>query len=184
MPSIADVVDAVATALPGITVRLGQEYQQENETPPRVVFIPRDDRFGPAQTIDRDRFHTPSAATRGVGLEVRIWGDPNRFADEDEAPSYPELRATELLVDTVIIALRNACRGSIAFEQGEWVDTSVMAAGRLYSLRVRIDVPVVPTDDDAESASTTFTEVLSPAAPAAIETTVELATDETAVPSP
>lgn len=186
MPSIADVVTYIAAALAPIPVLLGQEFQQENETPPRVVFIPRDDRFSAPASIDRNRFHTPSVATCGVGLEARIWGDPNVFADQEEAPSYPELRSTELLRDKVIVAIRNVCEGSVSFEQGEWPDTSVMQLGRMYVLRLRIDTPIVPTDEDAETVTTTFTEVLAPEAPAAIETTVELGEDaeEIGIPSP
>lgn len=186
MPSIADAVDLIEAALPGVTVRLGEEYQQENNVPPRVVFIPRNDRYAPSRVRDRDRFHTASILTRGVGLEARIWG----LADPDvvDPPSYPDLRATELLVDKVLLKLRAICEGSIEFEDGEWMPTSAMQSGRGYILRVRIGLPVVPTDADATVETTSWTEVLAPEdiaeAGPAITTTVELNSDEVGVPSP
>lgn len=191
MPSIADVIDLIAAALPSVTVRFGQEYQNENEAPPRLVFVPRGDRFMPASS----RASAPvvrsihsSLATRAIGLEARIWAaaDP----DADPVPSYADLRAAELLVDKVIHAIHTVCSGSYALEDGEWMDTSHAQAGRLYLLRLRIMVPVVPTDDDATVAKTTWTDVESGAdvpeagALPATTSTMELGTDETGVPSP
>lgn len=186
MPSIADVVESIEAALPGVVVLLGEEFQNENALPPRVVFIPRDDRFGPPRSVDRGH-GAASAATRGVGLEVRVWGAATEEARLTDR--YADLRAAELLLDKVLIAIRATCQGSFDFEQGEWTATSPSQLGRLYALRVRIYLPVVPAEEDDEEQTTEWTEVLAPAGtpagtPDAIQTTIVLAADVTGTPTP
>lgn len=205
MPSIADVVDSIGELLAAyatpIPVKLGEEYVNENGTPPNVVFVPGEDRFEPARSRNRDRLH-PSIATRSVALEARIWGAglPAVEADPDADPpveaydpgSYPDIRATELLVDRVLLALQTTCGGSMRLEGGNWLPASPSIFGRIYVLRCRVEIPVVPTEDEAESLVTTWTEVLSaetsvdPEFGPAITSTVELGddNDETGVPSP
>jgi hypothetical protein len=186
MPSIADAIISVAALLTGVDVKLGQEHVPANASPPRVVFVPRAERFQAASSRDRAHGHR-SRATRAVGLEARIWA---AATDEDrEDDEYADLRATELLVDRVVIALDELLHGSIVFEDGEWADTGPAVTGRLYILRFRLLMPVVPTDEDATTQTTAWTEVLAGAGtpvgtPAAIETTVQLATDVTATPAP
>lgn len=191
MPSIVDVVDAIAAILAARTVPVPVAFGQQNISvhgaPPSVVFVPRGDRFS-APTMRNNspgRTHN-SAATRGTGLQARIWG----AAEEGATGTDPDVKATELLVDKVIIAIRDAVGSNgFALEDGEWADTSGAEHGRLYLLNMRVFVPVVPAEEDASETTTTFTRVLNPAddpagTPASITTTVELATDVTGTPAP
>lgn len=186
MPSIADTIDLVKAQLPTIPMELGEEYQQTLTAPPYVVFVPRGDRFSrPSGRVSQQSLHT-SVQTRMVGLEARIWAAAVPTATD----SYADLRATELLVDKVIIALHAVCQGSIEFEDSEWSPTGPAQQGRQYLLRFRVQVPVTPTDDDSILDFGTFADVSSPAdtpeagVPAATTVTVELASDVTGTPSP
>jgi hypothetical protein len=187
VPSIADVIDQVKALLTDVRVELGEEFQQENVAPPSVVFIPRDDQFSPARVRDRAAFHTPSILTRRVGMEIRIWGAADEAANLDA--SAPDLRATELLVDKVLLAINDVARGAVAYESGDWMPTGGSHHGRLYVARVRFDLPVVPADENAAVVTTTFTRVVEGAnvpagSAAAITTTVDLGVDEEFSPAP
>ena len=191
MPSIVDVVDLIAATLAArsvpVPVTIGQEFQASNTSPPSVLFVPRGDRFEAASARHRSPRTHETVATRSVGLEARIWG-----AAEEDAPGLnPDLRAAELLVDKVIIAIRDTLgSGAFQLEDGEWADASAVQLGRLYLLRFRVSLPVVPDEDDAPSITTTYLDVESAAdvpsagVPAATTTTVELGTEESASPAP
>lgn len=191
MPSIADVVDLFETELAAIgtagavPVFLGEEFIQENNSPPQVVFVPAPDRFMPRRSRDRVKGRE-SIATRSVGLTVRIWAE----GSQQGSRSYADVRATELLLDKVCVALRSVLEGNVDFEGGEWMPTSPAQLGRIYLLRIRVDIPVVLTDDDAPEATTTYTKVIEAAgdpvgSAAAITTDVEFPDgDVTGTPSP
>lgn len=187
MPFIATFVDAVAETLgAGVPVRLGEEFVQDTDAPPRVTFVPQTDTFGPprrARSLGQALQPSASIATRNVGLEARVWGAAPEETDFEANP-YAHLRATELLLDRVMLAIHAMGLGSVTFEGGEWAPTSVAQFGRLYLLRFRVELPVVPTAEDEAAAVSTFTEVLAAAAPPAITTTVVLAADVTATPAP
>lgn len=189
MPSVADTVDLVEALLTGVSVKLGEEYVNENNFAPVAVFVPKGDMVGAPRMRDRAHSSQVSIATRSAGLECHIWG----AAADPPVGSYPDVRATELLVDRVIIALNTIYGGNIIWEQSDWMGASAMIAGRGYILRFRVDIPVVPTEDDAENTTTTFTDVDSESepviddedAPPAIRVVLELpAQDEEGIPSP
>lgn len=187
MPSIADVVERFSTELGAVLVKLGEEYQNQNEVPPSVVIIPRGDRYSAASARVTPRSALVSVATRAVGCEARIWAAATEEARALD--TYADLRATELLVDRVVLALHAAAHGSLFLEDGEWLPTSLVQYGRMYVLRFRVALPVVPTEDACDATVTTYTEVLAVAgtpagSPDAIQTTVELGTDVTGTPAP
>lgn len=144
MSSIVGFVLAVKNELTpdGIGVELGWEFQDENNAPPRVLFVPAPDRYiAGRQTAN---LHIPrnylSIGTRSVGLQVRIWGAAEDGADQT---LYPDIAATELLLDRTIVAIRKVSQGSYVIEGGDWMPGGRNQLGRLYMLQLRIELPVL-----------------------------------------
>lgn len=135
---IGDIITAATARLTGVPVLVGKRYLDANGKPPRVVFVPTRDRFGPAQRVGGAQ---PALATRIAGLQVHVWG-----ADVD---------ATEQLAHQVIAALifgiaqdldvtKIAPKGYRLIDGG-WLEDAWTNAGEVWVGNFEFDIPVLPT---------------------------------------
>ncbi len=147
--ALTDIVNAVSTDsnLAGVTVQLGAEFVPENGViPPRVIFVPRSDRYDAAR---KHGAGPRTLMTKSTLCRIHVWG---AGADADVDPAK-HLRATELLVDRVIWAIHKKLWGSYSVEGGEWDgEPGLLHLGRLYLLDVRFNLPVIEPVPDSTTA--------------------------------
>lgn len=113
---------------PGTPLYLGRHHLGEHDSPPRLVLIPRDDRYAPPERAAL----RPGRVlwTRIAGYELVIWG---RSLDE-----------TESMVTEALTALRDVA--PVNLEGGSWVDEAWTTLGAMYTIRFTIASPVVETE--------------------------------------
>jgi hypothetical protein len=150
---LADVISEMATVLSDVAMDFGSDrLNAQAQVPPRVTWVPTPDSFGGAQRTGPG--YTPlarSVVTRQGGVTLHVWGAGARSSTD----KYKDLRATELLVDRVICALKQVAWGAYSLEGGSWADAGPGNWGRVYMLNVRFKFPVVP--QPANDANTTVT---------------------------
>lgn len=134
--AIQDIVNGVTARLTGTQVLLGKKYLDQNSAPPRVVFVPSRDKYGPPQRIGgaQKAIHTCWA-----GLQVHVWA--------------ADVAATESLKDQVLQVLRDTVAGltvaQIAADGyrvlgGGWLDNAWTNRGEVYVLEIECGFPVAP----------------------------------------
>jgi hypothetical protein len=108
---------------------IGEKYIAQNDTPPRLVWIPTADSFGPPVKVGAN---PKSYATRTAGLDCAIWG--------------PDLATTEAMANDLIVALHQQClsRGNYELRGAEWITAGELTNnGIVYLLHLAIDIPIV-----------------------------------------
>jgi hypothetical protein len=124
-----------------VTCKLGEEFVADNDAPPRVVFVPSADRYTVQMRSAGTSPRTPrSPRTRMAGLKLHCWA----AKDAADSTAYADLSAAELLVHRVVCALHSISHGAVEFEGGEWTPAGLDHHGRVYTLSVRLALPITP----------------------------------------
>jgi hypothetical protein len=127
---IHDVVSAFNDARPAIIPSfIGEKHIAQHDTPPRLVWVPFADTFGPPVQVGAN---PKSYATRVAGVDCAVWGE--------------DLAKTEEMVNDLIVALHRECvsRGNYELRGGEWITAGELTNnGIVYLLHLAIDVPIV-----------------------------------------
>ena len=108
---------------------IGEKYVAQNDTPPRLVWIPSTDSFGPPVQVGAN---PKSYATRVAGVDCAVWGE--------------DLGRTEEMVNDLIVALHRECmsRGNYELRGAEWITAGELTNnGIVYLLRLAIFIPIV-----------------------------------------
>ena len=119
----------------GLTVDIGRNALSENQSPPRIVWVPGEDEYGPrgAQTSN-----PPAAATRFAGVRAHIWGK--------------DLVAAEQLIHLTVGAILTVALGSVQDGvkgfRGQWLTQEERVAGwsrlgEVYVLSFALAIPVL-----------------------------------------
>lgn len=149
-PSLVDLVAKVAESLPAVTVRLGMEYLEENQSPPRAVFVPTEDVDLPPSKSAAYGDMWRTVGSIGVGVEVHLWA---AGAPTDMDP-YAHIRATEALRNQLLYVVHCICAGAYQRQGGRWVDADVGQYGRGYVQRLQFAMPIVPTVEEVDFTTT------------------------------
>ena len=132
--ALAKIIETVVAAFndgrtPPVQSFIGEKYIAQNDTPPRLVWIPTTDTFGPPVKVGAN----PKAyATRVAGVDCAVWGE--------------DLGKTEQMVNDLIVALHREClsRGNYELRGAEWITAGELTNnGIVYLLRLAIDIPIV-----------------------------------------
>jgi hypothetical protein len=108
---------------------VGEKYIAQNDTPPRLVWIPTTDSFGPPVQVGAN---PKSYATRVAGVDCAVWGE--------------DLAKTEEMANDLIVAIHQQCksRGNYEVRGAEWVTAGELTNnGIVYLLHLAIDIPIV-----------------------------------------
>jgi len=108
---------------------IGEKYIAQNDTPPRLVWIPTTASFGPPVQVGAN---PKSYATRVAGVDCAVWGE--------------DLAKTEEMVNDLIVAIHQQCRsrGNYELRGAEWVTAGeFLNNGIVYLLRLAIEIPIV-----------------------------------------
>jgi hypothetical protein len=128
---LINALNAVIAKLPGgIGTFVGPEFLKQHNLPPRIVFVPRREPWGPTENVGSD---PRQLYTRACGVQCFLWG--------------ADYAATETLINQFVTALHAYAYGSEVGEFGEWDPAAdgLVKTGRLYVLDVMLKVPVVET---------------------------------------
>jgi hypothetical protein len=138
LQGIAVALDLVREPLrqriPGVDIHLGQKATKEHGKPPRVVWVPSDDTYGPRND---QGFNPAGVATRFAGVSAHIWGKT--------------LQDTETMLHTVYYTvyqnLLGSIQGGVGGFRGHWVTEEERVAGwtrlgDLYVLSFAVAIPV------------------------------------------
>lgn len=142
-PSITTVIRALERLLPGIPVKDGGEHLAAHEAPPRIVFVPGAETWGPPNPkwVGKPR----CLKLREVTLTAHVWGTDR---DQIEKSLLPRL----------VLALDGALQKSYRLTQGMWPQEdseTLMQSGRVYVLPITVFLPlVVPAGIDGEATIT------------------------------
>lgn len=136
--ALVDLYKALAAKLPDVPQFYGARYLAAHTPPPRIVWVPAQDRFEEAHRNGRN----PQAVlTRSAGLDLHIWGKAQGAPDE-----LADQEATELLLNDVLAALHDEVGGAFEAtgalwgvrEQDQW-----LTFGGAVVLQVLVDIPIV-----------------------------------------
>ena len=108
---------------------VGEKYIAQHDTPPRLVWIPTTDSFGPPVKVGAN---PRSYATRVAGVDCAVWGE--------------DLGKTEEMGNDLIVALHRVCvsRGNYELRGAEWVTAGeFLNNGIVYLLRLAFEIPIV-----------------------------------------
>ena len=143
---LADIINAAMTRLnTGRQLRLdtlmGEKHIMAVGVPPRVVWVPTDDSFGPTENLGAQ---PRQVYTRIAGVGVHIWG--------------PDLAQTEKLLNDLVAAIRQTVTGpNVNLESATWItEGELMALGAVCVLRAAFKIPIT------EAPLTTTTIVAAP----------------------
>jgi hypothetical protein len=131
---LARVLAAVEAQLAGVTFHTGAKYLAAQDSPPRIVWVPTRDAFGPAT---KGGTNPRPLRTRSAGVEAHVWGS--------------DLEATETLVHQVVAALHRAAHGSYEVRQASWEQPEWLDRGELCVVALAVAIPV--TDDPIPTAT-------------------------------
>jgi hypothetical protein len=145
---LADLIAAIAAKLPAGTASLvGGKHIGVMGVPPRVVWVPTEDKFAAA------RQHGPSPRsikTRVAGVVVHIWA---KGASPDQ-----DLAAAEQLVNDVLWATHQEAYGSYEVVGGTWLGQDgeeLTQLGRAYLLELQFQVPITAPAPTTQTIETT-----------------------------
>lgn len=141
--ALVTLLEAIGARLDGVTVHVGAEHVLKRDKPPRVVFVPARERWGPPGNIGGPQ---RQLWTRLSTVEVHVWAATHQ--------------ATEELLETVLQAVHLEAHGSYVVDDGEqgWLRSDMGALtdqGVAYLLRLTFSVPVL----DAALASVVVTSI-------------------------
>ena len=125
---LAAIIEAVTPLLSfGGEVLVGEENLSREGAPPRTVWVPGADSFGPPS----ERFGAQQRAlhTLRCAATVHLWGS--------------DLAAAEAMRDDFINALRRAVGPNYELQGGIWLGQTNLGRGRVYLLSLLIHAPIV-----------------------------------------
>lgn len=129
---LSSIFNAVNALLPAGTITgIGPDKIKYDESPPRVIWIPMNETFGPPRGFGGDFITDPSPLwTRLSSVDVHIWGK-----DQD---------ATEVLLNLLIAAVHRLAHGCYEVTRGNWmnVDGASLTLGQVYILSIMFRIPV------------------------------------------
>lgn len=183
--ALADVIATVEAQLAAdgvgvaVTSRLGAEHAARLDSyPPLLVWIPTSDEFlvhqarHPAVPRQKRMYFL-----RRAGVELHLWAKGS--ADPAVDP-YHDLKALELLVDRVLVAIHHVSHGSVSVKGGSFKPGALDTLGRAYVLELSFDLPVVPNSPEATAVTLTTVQGGS-----TLTSTMDFpASDVTGVPAP
>jgi hypothetical protein len=127
--SLSQVIRRVTALLPqGVKTMVGPEHLKTHDAPPRVIWVPSRDRYGPPESTGAD---PRQLRTRLAGCEVHVWG-----RDYD---------ATEGLLNLVQAAIHTVAYGCYALEtEAGWLalEGPLQNLGRAYVFHAVFKLPV------------------------------------------
>lgn len=139
-----------------ITCHLGQQFQREEDAPPRVIWWPTAE---PIQLAESQGSPSPTPVgnprrlwVRRSAIEIHIWG-ANRDSNGAESYEGADIQATELLLDKVVRALWSMPTGGtfgvIRELSGRWenVEGALEKYGALYVLTATVMIPITRATD-------------------------------------
>ncbi len=148
--ALLDAFERVKELLPSVPHFFGAEHLAEHANPPRVVWVPSFDTFGPAKRTGRN---PKNVLTRAAGADLWLWniaGDGN-----DRLENH---RATEQLLNDVLALLYQEFSGSLEVlrvEWGRWQEGAWLNFGGSCVLSIQLDVPIVaPAQQSAQVTNT------------------------------
>ncbi len=129
---------------------IGEKHIAQHDTPPRLVWVPSADSFGPPVQVGAN---PKSYATRVAGVDCAVWGE--------------DLAKTEEMVNDLIVALHRECmsRGNYELRGGEWITAGELTNnGIVFLLHLAIAVPIVgrPATPVRPQTETTRGRLVSP----------------------
>lgn len=142
---VEDYLDSWSVSY-GDSILIGAEYVHRQDTPPRIIAIPRG---GPGRPVVHGGANPRPVWTRSLEVEFHCWG-----ADFDGADS---------LLNSLISAIHAAAKSSATFGAEEWpeLNSELLALGRVVIVRVTFLIPVTrPTSGTATVESVTQSTVL------------------------
>lgn len=92
-------------ALPPVPLFIGEQYLNQNDSPPRIVAVPTQDNFGPPMRIGMDQ---RSLRTCHNGWEIGLWG-PDALASPSNA--LTDFEVVRRMRDDFVVALHRELRG-------------------------------------------------------------------------
>jgi hypothetical protein len=132
-----------------LTVGLGQSKDFTFNASPSLIWVPTRDKLDTPRQVESVRpvniannASLRAVHTRWVGLEARLWAV---YSDQPSPPAAEDYSATEVLLNTVIMALRKQCYGAYELGPGRWEDArgaEDMVLGRAYALQLWISTPI------------------------------------------
>lgn len=124
-----------------LCVQLGEEHDNEEGAPPRIVMFPDTDSFEP---INRAGGNPRAILTCLENFEVRIWGR--------------DFTECEYMRDQFILALHMKVFGAYTIGSGKWDRTTLLSQyGRKYVLKgVQLKTPVTDQKNAYAPAGTKF----------------------------
>lgn len=136
---LADVISAIVedlqTIIPAVTSKVGAQYIANHEdAPPRLVWVPQLDTFGPPITMSENPRQLLTRQTRVV---IHVWGD---------TPSHDgDLGPIETLIQTLVASIYRVCHGYFEMGTGTWASQTgqINTDGHLYLLEVTFQIPIV-----------------------------------------
>lgn len=136
--AINDQITAAIAPAPPPCFRFGDETLRQQDSPPRIAYVPRSERIGAPTGVGAqgDGVTSPRALfTRHVGIEVHIW--------ERDIP------AAEALLDQLVRAMQIALWGAYDLSAGDWTTASesVNKKGVVYVLTMTWRIPITRAPD-------------------------------------
>jgi hypothetical protein len=138
---------------------VGEMYINQNDAPPRLVFVPTFDRFDAPMRIGEKR---RALKTRVAGLECAVWGP---IIPPDPADPLLDFAGTEELVRELVVALDQELRArfgegeALELTSSEWMTPGqITSLGMVCVIRFALKVPVLveaPLTGTATTVTTT-----------------------------
>lgn len=130
-PEIYEGVNAQvpASVVPAERFAFGAENLGVNASPPRVVWVPGHDSFGPASQRGSARGDGRAIHTARTAVEAHLWGT-------DTAGALA-------IRDAFVQALRAHLGANYHLDGGRWEGQDIATAGRKYVLSFFLDIPIL-----------------------------------------
>lgn len=137
MSLLAVLNDVSARLDPAVTVHVGAEWIRQEEAPPRVVWVPKSESYGPPTPQGGDGITNPAPLwTRRSVVECHLWAN--------------DFDAAEALLQAVVRSLHlSLTHHSYQVTSGEWIpsDGTTVNLGVVYVLTLEIMIPITRAPD-------------------------------------
>lgn len=164
---IEDVFDYVVqdftdSGCPAV-VQFGAEFVAEHNEPPRVVFVPGEDTYGPpnyvqaASTSPGGGQNPRPIATRYEGATLYIWAGASLNPDGTQQlrDDYAALGA---LINQTVLSIHRANPGNYTIGRGRNINKpTAVRRGLVYELDITVQVPIVDIPYTAAGVTTDST---------------------------
>lgn len=122
---LTEAVGYLQVTYPTLVSKFGGELKAEHDVPPRIIWVPTADAYGPAKLKNVE---PRPIRTRLAGCTAFIWG--------------ADVATTETLVNDTIAALHKTAYGNYEIRSGQWLDAAKVQKGRAYMLEFTIEIPI------------------------------------------